>query len=119
MSAPRVLLTLVTVTAIYAIGLSTLGFHGHAASPEAATLLWTSAFQTLLAMWVRTDRRRRNVSLPFEFDAFVFFGWPVAIPYYLHRTCGCRGLLVTMAVYGLYVAPVVISSIIGVIVRLR
>jgi hypothetical protein len=118
-SALRVVLTLVTVTAIYAIGLSTLALHGYAARPEAAALLWTFAFRTLLAIWVRIDRRRRNVSLPFEFEAFVFFGWPVAIPYYLYRTRGRRGLLVSMAFYGLRVAPSMISSIIGIAIRLR
>jgi hypothetical protein len=52
------------------------------------------------------------VSLPFEFDAFVFFGWPVVVPYYLYRTRGGRGLIVTAAVYTLYVIPEVISAII-------
>jgi hypothetical protein len=119
MPALRVPLTLVIVTAIYAIGLSTLALHNHAASPEATTLLWSFEFRTLMAIWVRTDRRRRNVSLPYEFDAFVFFGWPLAIPYYLHRTRGWPGLVVSVAVYGLYVVPIVISTTIRVAVQLR
>jgi len=96
--------------------LSTLALRGGPEHTEAGALLWTIEFQTLLAVWVRMDRRRRNLSLPFEFDAFVFFGWPVALPYYLYRTRGRRGLLVTVAVYMLEVAPAVISAIVRVAV---
>jgi hypothetical protein len=111
-SALRLLLLLVILTAIYAIGLSVLASRGHAARPEATALLWSFEFQVLLAIWVRMDRRRRNVSLPFEFDAFVFFGWPVVVPYYLYRTRGMRGLIITLAIYTLFVAPAVISAIV-------
>jgi hypothetical protein len=99
------------LAAIYATGLLVLASHGYA-TPGASALLWPLEFQALLAIWVRIDRRRRNVSLPFEFDAFVFFGWPVVVPYYLYRTRGSRGLFVTAAVYMLYVAPTVISTIV-------
>jgi len=58
------------------------------------------------------------MGLPFEFDAFVFFGWPVVVPYYLYRTRGKRGLILTAAVYLLFVVPTVISAIVSVIVRL-
>jgi hypothetical protein len=111
-SALRLLLVLVILMAIYAIGLWVLASHGLAARPEATAVLWALEFQMLLAIWVRMDRRRRNVSLPFEFDTFVFFGWPVVVPYYLYRTRGGRGLIVTAAVYTLYVIPEVISAII-------
>ena len=118
MSALRLLLLLIILTAIYAIGLSVLAFHGYSMRPESTSLLWGFEFQTLLSIWVRMDRRHRNLSLPFEFDAFVFFGWPVVVPYYLYRTRGKRGLAVTAAVYTLYVAPEVISGITSAIVRL-
>jgi len=106
------------LTAIYAIGLSVLASHGYSARSESTSLLWGFEFQALLSIWERRDRRHRNLSLPFEFDAFVFFGWPVVVPYYLYRTRGKRGLVVTAAVYTLYVAPVVISVIASTIVRL-
>lgn len=115
MSALRLLLFLFILTAIYTIGLSILAFHGGPERAETTALLWTIEFQTLLAIWVRMDRRRRNVSLPFEFDAFVFFGWPLALPYYLYRTRGRRGLAVTLAVYMLEVAPAVVSAIVRVV----
>ena len=118
MSGLRLLLLLVILTATYAIGLSVLASHGYSGSPESTSSLWGFEFQTLLSIWVRLDRRHRDLGLPFEFDAFVFFGWPVVVPYYLYRTRGKRGLVVIAAVYTLYVAPVVISSIISTFVRL-
>ena len=117
MSTLRLLLLLVLLTAIYAVGLSVLASHGYSARPQATSLLWGFEFQALLAIWVRMDRRRRNLSLPFEFDAFVFFFWPLVVPYYLYRTRGKRGVLVTAAVYALYVTPAVISGIASTIVR--
>jgi len=117
-SALRLLLLLVILATIYAIGLSVLASHGYTARPESTAFLWEFEFQTLLSIWVRIDRRQRNLSLPFEFEAFVFFGWPVVAPYYLYRTRGKRGLIVTAAVYTLYVAPVVISVTASVFFRL-
>ena len=118
MSALRLLLLLFILTAIYSIGLSILAFHRGPERAGTAALLWSLEFQTLLAVWVRMDRRRRNMSLPFEFDAFVFFGWPVAVPYYLYRTRGKRGVFVTAAIYTFYVTPAVISAIASTMVRL-
>jgi len=105
-------LILVILTAVYATGLWVLASHGRAAPPKATELLWSFEFQVLLSIWVRIDRRSRNVSLPFEFDAFVFFGWPLVVPYYLYRTRGMRGLIITGAVYSLFIAPPVISTIV-------
>jgi hypothetical protein len=118
MSVARLLLLLMVLTVIYSAGLSVLASHGRAAPPEASALLWGIEFQTLLAAWVWMDRRQRMLSLPFEFDAFVFFGWPLFLPYYLYRTRGKQGLAFSVAVCALYVCPAVISAIVATIVRL-
>jgi hypothetical protein len=95
---------LVTLTAIFAVGLSVLGVHGLGASGP-TELLWTFAFRLMLAWWVRVDRRALDFSVPFEFDAFVFFAWPVVVPYYLYRSRGGRGLLFGAGIWGLYITP--------------
>jgi hypothetical protein len=33
--------------------------------------------QLLVATWVYFDRQGRGLGLPFEFEAFVFFAWPI------------------------------------------
>ena len=119
LSALRLLVVLLILSAIYSIGLAALASHGYSTRPEASALLWGLEFQALLAIWVRIDRSLRKSSLPFEFEAFVFFAWPVAAPYYLYRTRGKQGLLVMVAVYALYVAPMVIFAVVSTIARLR
>jgi hypothetical protein len=54
---------------------------------------------------LRSDRKARNFSVPFEFDAFVFFAWPLVLPWYFYRSRGKRGLLYVTAVYGLAFLP--------------
>jgi hypothetical protein len=56
----------------------------------------------VLALWLRSDRQARNFSVPFEFDAFMFFAWPFLLPWYLYQTRKSRGLLyAAAATYGL------------------
>jgi len=81
---------------------------------QTTTQLWDLSFQTVLAFWVRADRRSRQFTAPFEFDAFVFFAWPVVLPYYFYRTRGGIGLLATLGVYFLFLAPFAIATIAGV-----
>ena len=61
-------------------------------SPEHTVRMWSFFFGLLLAWWVHADRRARGVGMPFEFEAFVVFLWPIALPYYLYRTRGWWGL---------------------------
>src|SRR5882672_4784879 len=113
LSALRLLLFLLILSAIYALGLVALATHGYPARPEATALVWSLEFPTFLEIWVRIDRTRRNLNLPFELDAFVFFGWPVALPYYLYRTRSKTGLIMVAAIYALYLAPMVTLAIVS------
>ncbi len=49
-----------------------------------------AGFNYILAWWVYGDRHRRGFPVPFEFEALVFFAWPIAVPYYLFSTRGWR-----------------------------
>ena len=118
MTFAKLFLQLIILTAVFAIGLSILVVQGSSLRPQATEVLWTFEFRTLLAIWVRINRSNRSLSLPFEFDAFVFFAWPVAVPYYLYRIRGRRGLFLSAAIYGLYVTPEVIAAIVAASVRL-
>jgi hypothetical protein len=63
--------------------------------------------------WVHFDRRTHHLSLPFEFDAFVFFAWPIALPYYLYKTRGVRGFFLAAPIMALLLLPYVISLLIS------
>ena len=72
---------LVAITTLYTIGLSILAIRG-LGNPEIAPILWSTEVRLILALWVRADREVRRFAVPFEFDAFVFFAWPLVLPYY-------------------------------------
>jgi len=60
-------------------------------------VLWTTAFSFAVAWVVESDRRRRGLSAPFEYAAFMFFLWPILTPHYGFRTRGWRGLWMGLA----------------------
>ena len=111
MSFGKSLLPLVLLTAISSVGSFLMAVHGHRIGDPAA-LVWQFAFRILVATSVYIDRKARGIALPFEFDAFVFWAWPLAVPYYLYRCRGPRGLVAALGICGLYVLPGLISTII-------
>jgi len=110
MSGSKYWILLLALTAMCAIGFSVVSAHG-GATPETAKLLWGEEFALILALWVRFDRLVRCFSVLYEFDTFVFFAWPVLVPYYCYRSRGTRGLLITAAIFGLYLAPGISAEI--------
>jgi hypothetical protein len=104
------LIFLIALTAIHTAGLCTLTAHSVIRPMEKAETLWTLVFSLILAWWVYADRGARGFQLPFEFEFFVFIAWPVAVPYYLYRRRGGPGLFLGIGVWGLYMAPYVISA---------
>ena len=75
-------LWLIAITVLFAVEFSVLSASGEDV-PDATELLWNFAFAYVIAWWVHSDRRARGFNTPFEFDAFVFLVWPIAVPYYL------------------------------------
>ena len=104
------------MTVIYAFG--ALIFASHRMEiPGAIAGLWRIGFALILIVWLRGDRRAREFAVPDEFDAFVFWGWPVVAPYYLYRTRGRRGILVAVGVWGLYIVPTFVWSVVHIVKR--
>ena len=80
-------------------------------APSGATaLLWSFPFWLILTWWVFIDRPARGFRAPFEFDAFVFFAWPLLFPYYIYRTRGGRGLMLIAGIFASVCDPVCDSS---------
>jgi hypothetical protein len=97
---------LITLTAVYTVGLSILAARDALIPPpEKSRTLWTIAFGLILTWWVYSDREARKFKLPFEFEYFVLFAWPIVVPYYLCRRLGWRGLFVGLGIFGLYLLP--------------
>jgi len=103
-------LPLILLTLIYTAACSVTALH-HGNSAEVPTLLWPFLNQLFVACWVYFDRRALRVSVPYEFDAFVYFAWPVVLPYYLCKTRGARGLLLAGLFYALFIVPALATVI--------
>jgi hypothetical protein len=102
------LLLVAVLTAIVATSSYFLAVRGLKPSNE-AFFFETTMYRLIVTGWVSLDRRCRALSLPFEFDAFMFFAWIILLPYYLYRTRRRRGLLFAGAILVLTVAPAAIS----------
>ena len=107
------LIVLVALTVIFALERSVFAAHGTNV-PETTESLWTFEFSLILTWWVYADRHARCFSVPFEFEAFVFFAWPVVVPYYLYRSRGGRGLLLGLGILGLHTVPSLAASFVHV-----
>ena len=98
----------VVITALLAIETGWLTY-AEEDIPQGTTRPWGFFFGVLLAWWIHSDRRARGLGMPFEFDAFVVFLWPIAVPYYLYRTRGWFGLLLGGGIWMLYLVPTAVS----------
>jgi len=114
----RALLPPVLVVSVSTVGLSILSTH-RAVPSEATQLVLSFALALVIALWVRADRRKRSVSVHYEFDTFVFFFWYVAMPYYLYKTRGWRGPMMAFGIAILVATPTVVSTVLSVVARLR
>ena len=75
--------------------------------------------QLFVACWVCLDRKDRRLSLPFEFEAFVFFALPFALSYYLYKSRGARrGILLSVFIFGLVLVPGLVASVLESVLRL-
>jgi hypothetical protein len=81
-------------------------------TPRNTSQMWAFVFGVLVAWWVYSDRRARGIGMPYEFEAFVVFLWPIVLPYYLYRTRGWTGLLLGGGFWLLFLAPTILSLLI-------
>lgn len=72
-------------------------------------LLWRWGTPLLLVWWVQADSRETEYRPCYEYSAFMFFGWPLLLPYYLLRTRGIRGFFLMGFFFMLFFAPWVVT----------
>lgn len=99
---------LLLLVLIHTAGSAAMIYYGEYASPEAGTV-YTLGYILMLMWWVRGDRRARRFSAPFEFEAFVFFAWPVVLPAYLFSTRGWRAIPACIALAMLIFLPYLVE----------
>ena len=102
---------LLAFSILYSILISILAYTGE------WTSYWTDFFYTfsvifLIAWWVKDDMSKQKFYGPYEFPAFVYFGLPVVLPYYLIKTRGWKGILNAVGFFTLIMAPYLLAVII-------
>jgi hypothetical protein len=107
---------LFALSTISTLGLSFLAMR-HREPSGLTHALWTWGFGLILACWIRTDAPAYGYLRSFDFDSFVFFGWPLVVPYYLYRTRHARGIIPGFGIYALYFVPELAASIIRVVLQ--
>ena len=78
--------------------------------PRETEALWSLLFASAWSWWIYVDRRHSNSGYPFEFDALVFFAWPVMVPYYLFRSRSSRSKSPALLIWGLYSLPFLVAG---------
>lgn len=107
---------IVMLTLLFTLDTSILAAYGNAV-PDHTEALWNFSFALLLAVWVRSDRGSRQYAVPFEYDAFVFFAWPLMVPYYLYRTRGKKGWWYGAGIWMLAFIPHISASMVRAVGR--
>ena len=72
-----------------------------------------------MALWVLSDARQRQRSLPYDYGSFVFFAWPLVVPIYLFSTRGWRAFATLGLFVVLYFGAALFSSIPFIIYSMR
>ena len=109
-------LTSLTVLSLLFTGAGVVLALHHLSIPTESEKLWSLSVQLFVACWVYLDRKDRRLNLPFEFEAFVFFAPPLALPYYLYKSRGARrGTLLTVFIFGLVLVPGLVASVLRLI----
>lgn len=104
---------LLLLVGLYTVNGVLLGYFGETPSPG-TDIIFTIGFSLFLTWWVYLDRRSRSYPAPFEFEAFVFFAWPIVVPFYLIQTRRWRGLPLIGTLYlALFLPNLVIFGVYG------
>jgi hypothetical protein len=72
---------------------------------------WELMLGSAWSWWVYVNRRRLKQGYAFEFDALVFFAWPVVVPYYLVKSRQAQSRAVAISVWVLFVLPFAVGVV--------
>jgi hypothetical protein len=109
MTAQRLpIAAMVLLVSVGAVGHAYAVFRGADIS-RGSGQLWYFCFSYCVAWWVDIDRRARGISTPFEYSAFMFFAWPLLVPYYLFKCSRWKGLALGLGLILLSYVPNVVA----------
>lgn len=71
--------------------------------PTLFVIMYPVVTTWLVWWWIKDDTKRSGESWPIDLGLFLFFAWPVIVPYYLVKTRGIGGLKRVLAFVGVLV----------------
>lgn len=105
--------TLIAFSILYSVLSATKAYYGTWDPEDSRTdLFYSFSMIFLIAWWVKDDMHHQRFYGPYEFPAFVYFGMPLVLPYYLIKTRGWRGLVSTAGFFALFIMPYFLAQII-------
>ena len=107
LSSPTVWLYLFLITTQLAAGVY---MAREAPPPPAFTFLYPLGLLWVVGWWLRVDSRERGVAWVFDMGLFLYIAGPFFMPYYLLKTRGAKGLLLMLAVAGVYVGALIAGA---------
>ena len=72
-----------------------------------ADLVSRFAVPLVIASWVIADARKRGRGLCYDYDSFVFFVYPIIVPFYLFQTRGIRAFFTLLCFAGIWLIAMV------------
>jgi len=70
---------------------------------------WELMLGAVWSWWVYVNRRRLRQGYAFEFDALVFFAWPIVVPYYLLKSRRAQTRPELVSAWVLFALPFVVG----------
>ena len=81
---------LIVIAAISSIDAFLITYYDQEPS-QLFTIYYGLCFPWILAWWVQKDKFYKAKDAPYEYLAFIYFFWLVALPWYLIKTRGWKG----------------------------
>ena len=83
--------------------------------PWGADYISRPALSLVMASRVTADARKRGRRLCYDYDSFVFFGWPIVVAIYLFQTRGLRAFLTLLWFGGILLLAMLVVFMIAAI----
>lgn len=72
--------------------------------PAAFMILYYIGIAWAFSWWVLSDCHARNVATSIDHGWFVFYAWPLMVPYHVLKTRGIRGCGLLLLMFGAFLA---------------
>jgi hypothetical protein len=106
---------LIAAVAIFTIHCGSLALVG-TVPDENYVKLCRYAFSFIIATWAFNKIKNGNFTIPYELSAFLFFLWPLILPYYLFKTDRFMGILMYLGILVLLTIPTILLFFIEILI---